>query len=170
MIPFHLRSGKIIDLEDPHPNHILLGDITHALSNIARFAGHARSFYSVAQHSVFLSWIVPPEHRLQALLHDASEAYLQDLSGPLKHSCYLADYRKLEDKMQHRIFMKFGIEPVSLVRDFDHMLSYDELDQLVLGRPSSLGRTRHDFLRPIIEWTCTEAEDAFGQALEEQLP
>ena len=167
MIPFHLRSGLIINLENPDLNHILLEDIIHALSNIGRFSGHARSFYSVAQHSMYLSWIMPPELRLQALLHDGAEAYLQDLSGPLKHSIYLAGYRDLERQMQQRIFEKFGIEPSGLVRDFDHILSYDELDQLVLGKTS--GALRHEFLRPIISWTSIEAEERFSQALKEQL-
>ena len=169
MIAFHLRSGIVIDLEDPNDKHILVEDIVHALSNIGRFSGHARSFYSVAQHSVFLSWLVPKECQLEALLHDASEAYLQDLSGPLKHSKYLEGYRELERQMQARINKKFGITSSKIVRDFDHMLSYDELDQLVLGRPSTLGRSRHDYLRPIISWTSIEAEERFSQALKEQL-
>ena len=68
----------------PNPDDIRIEDIAHALSNQCRFAGHAREFYSVAEHSVHVSQLCLPEHALWGLLHDASEAYLVDLPRPLK--------------------------------------------------------------------------------------
>ena len=36
----------------PNPDDIRIADIAHALSQQCRFAGHTRTFYSVAEHSV----------------------------------------------------------------------------------------------------------------------
>src|ERR1039457_118422 len=69
---------------DPNPEKILIDDIAHALAHQCRFGGHASRFYSVAEHSVHVSRLCPPEDALWGLLHDASEAYLVDLPRPLK--------------------------------------------------------------------------------------
>lgn len=101
------NSGKRFDLIDPQPDMIDLCDIAHALANECRFAGHSRYFYSVAQHSVLASRIVPAEHAFEALLHDATEAYLKDIPRPLKH--LLPDYRAIEQRVNSAIRARFGL-------------------------------------------------------------
>lgn len=63
-------------------------DIAHSLAHQCRFVGHVRTHYSVAEHSVRASKLIkglgPRLMRLAALLHDAHESYLGDLSAPLK--------------------------------------------------------------------------------------
>ena len=100
-------SGRQLDLVDPQPDMIDLVDITSGLANECRYAGQCRFFYSVAQHSVLASQIVSPEHAFEALLHDATEAYLKDLPRPVK--LLLPDYRALEAKLEAVIRARFGL-------------------------------------------------------------
>lgn len=103
-------SGRQLDLVDPQPDMIDLVDITSGLSNECRYAGQCLRFYSVAQHSVLASQIVPPEHAWEALLHDATEAYLKDIPRPVK--LLLPDYRILEAKLDTVIRARFGLPGV----------------------------------------------------------
>jgi len=94
------RSGRKFDLLDPKPQDVILGDIVYSLAHQCRFTGHVRQFYSVGQHSYLASHaisklpglIIGEERRmleLEALLHDAHEAYCGDISAPLRSA--LAD-------------------------------------------------------------------------------
>lgn len=112
MIHLRTASGLWIDLEHPKPTDFNISDIAIGLSNTCRFAGQIMPFYSVAQHSVLVSQLVPDESRARALMHDASEAYMSDLSRHLKHSDYLSGYRALESQLTRLIeFRFFGDSP-----------------------------------------------------------
>lgn len=100
-------SGKHVDLADPQPDQIDIRDIAQGLSNEARFNGHTRRFYSVAQHSILVSDLVPRQHALEGLLHDATEAYMKDIPMPLKHM--LPDYKRIEQRVDAVIRAKFGL-------------------------------------------------------------
>src|ERR1035437_8189217 len=95
----------------PNPADIRIEDIAHALSNQCRFGGHAREFYSVAEHSVRVSQHCPPEDALWGLLHDASEAYLCDVPAPLKELPAFEAYRAAERSLQGTIATRFGLAP-----------------------------------------------------------
>lgn len=100
-------SGQHFDLIDPQPETIRIEDIAHALSQINRFTGHTKRPYSVAQHSLQASYIVPEKFSLEALLHDAHEAYTGDVSSPLKS--LLPDYRAFEDRIEAAVRRRFGL-------------------------------------------------------------
>lgn len=79
---------KFFPLE-PKVSDVCLEDIAHALSNMCRFNGHCKKFYSVAQHSVLVTEYLIDEFEdtsiaLAGLFHDAAEAYLPDLCRPIK--------------------------------------------------------------------------------------
>ena len=123
----HMRtsSGIYINILDPKPEDFLIDDIAHALSQIPRFGGHMPEWYSVADHCVKCAVMAEAKGYdvFEALMHDASEAYLCDVVSPLKK--VLPDYEKVEDNFMKAIASKFG---------FTYPLSpqIKEIDRLVL--------------------------------------
>ena len=100
-------TGKQIDPANPIVSNICIEDIAHALSNTCRFNGHCREFYSVAQHSVLVCGIAPNNVALMALLHDATEAYIADITSPLKP--HLSNYAELEQAWWDAIALRFEL-------------------------------------------------------------
>ena len=127
-------SGLKFDPLNPKPDQITIEDIAHALSQVCRFAGHTRHFYSVAQHSYLGSFLVPEEDAKWFLLHDASEAYIGDLISPLK---YLTEagkaYRPIEKRIMQVICQKFGLPEVQppSVHAADVAMLYAEKKQIM---------------------------------------
>lgn len=77
-------TGKRFDFQDLQESQICIEDIATALSRICRFNGHTTKFYSVAEHSVFMSYRVNRSIQREALMHDAAEAYIGDIVRPIK--------------------------------------------------------------------------------------
>lgn len=111
------HSGIQYKICSPVPENINLRDIAHALSNICRFGGHTRGFYSVGQHSIHCTQYIlsrkdiPNRYivALKTLLHDATEAYMGDMVRPLKHTPHMRYYRKLEKCTEVAVFAALGI-------------------------------------------------------------
>ena len=100
---------------DPLAVEIDIRDIAHALSNLCRFNGHVKKFYSVAEHCCHVSDLFDSKYlRLVGLLHDASEAYLCDMPRPIKRSDGFATlYLEAEEKLMQVIATKFDIQWLS---------------------------------------------------------
>ena len=94
---------------DPNPADIDIIDIAHALSMQCRYTGHTKEFYSVAQHSTIISFACPDPDALWGLLHDASEAYLSDISSPVKRDPRFSFYREAEKKLMDVICSRFEL-------------------------------------------------------------
>ena len=109
-------TGAVYRPTHPRVEDVRIVDIAHHLSNCCRYSGACRRFYSVAEHSVLVSHVVPPEHALQGLLHDATEAYLHDITRALKYSWLMWGYRVLEARNWRVIAERFGV-PVLMHRE-----------------------------------------------------
>lgn len=102
-----LYSGKPFHFLEPREEEVDIDDVAHTLSLLCRFGGHCKKFYSVAEHSVRCSWEVSDEFALEALLHDATEAYLVDMPRPIKYA--MPQYKEFEDKIDIVVRKKFGL-------------------------------------------------------------
>lgn len=99
-------SGALFDFSDIQNASVDISDIAHALSMTCRFNGHVSNFYSVAEHSYIIAKTLlhigaPPLTALFGLLHDASEAYLNDIVRPAKS--LIQGYKEIENTVQDRI-------------------------------------------------------------------
>lgn len=102
-------TGKCFWPMDPREEEVDVVDIAQALGACARFAGHTKFPHSVAMHCVMVAEHCSPEHRLIALLHDASEAYLGDMVSPFKHDVMMTPYRIAEGRVQAVVLRALGI-------------------------------------------------------------
>lgn len=126
--------GNRFDFLHPHESVIDIEEIAHALSLICRFTGHTSSFYSVAQHSVHVSHALCNESfevQMCGLLHDAAEAYVGDVSLPLKR--LLPDYKGIEKNVERAVFSSFGLShsPHASVKQADLILLATERRDLM---------------------------------------
>lgn len=101
------HRGRKFDLVSPRADDVDIEDIAHALSNLCRYTGHTKRFYSVAEHSVLCARALPAHLRLAGLLHDATEAYVGDMASPLK--ALLPEYKVIEDNVWRAIAERFGL-------------------------------------------------------------
>src|SRR5208337_610348 len=104
-----LHSGAWFDFCAPSSSDFTIEDIAHGLANLCSYAGQCRHFYSVAEHSILVSETAVG-YEFEALLHDAAEAFVGDITRPLKQM--LPDYRKIENNVQQAIFDRFSLPSI----------------------------------------------------------
>lgn len=162
-----VASGRPYWPLDPKPEDVHISDIAASLARQCRYAGHLKRgiwHYSVAQHSVLCSLHGDPEHALDRLLHDASEAYCVDVPRPLKGD--LVGYREIEDKNMRVIAERYGIAfPLGGdVHEIDNRILADERRCLIA--PNDLSDEEWGARLPglgieIEPWSAEEAERRF---------
>lgn len=156
---------------DPRVEEVRIEDIAHSLSMLCRYNGHCKFFYSVAEHCWLLSTVVPEQYRLEALMHDASEAYLSDMPRPVKHLKTLTAYRDAEELNRKVIYKYAGLpEKESLI--------IKEYDSRILRNEAEVLMPRHDWYKniepipnaKIFGLSPNQAEEIFLRAYEQLNP
>lgn len=167
-------SGNKFDYTTYTEDDFYIEDIAHSLSRTCRFNGHCEDFYSVAEHCYLMSYLVDLEHAKEALLHDASEAYIGDIPSPLKK--FIKDaIVPIEDKIIETVFNKYGLTfPFSeQVKNADLEMLYWEY-QLYIRKSSEVRWDTLEGLSFPIErkpnfksWTPQQAKEKFLERFNE---
>lgn len=155
-------SGQALDLQAPTADMIHLVDIAVCLSRVPRFGGHTRTPYSVAQHSLVVMTAVKdmgcgPLLQLQALMHDAPEAYIGDVPSPLKRM--LSDYKGIEDRIWQAVCDKFNLpatmapevkdaDMLALIAEAHAHLSHGPIGGWAPERPELSAEATHHLTTP----------------------
>ena len=129
-------TGKVFYPLDPRPEEIDIIDIAHALSTTNRFGGHAEPPVSVAEHSVNVSMYVPRHAAIEGLMHDAAEAYIGDVTRPIKPA--LNGFKAIESKIMRVISEKYGLNEKYLhgvVKHIDDRVLATEGRQVMVWPP-----------------------------------
>ena len=139
-----MLSGRRLDLIDPSPLDVEIGDIAHGLARVARWNGQTKGpeIFSVAQHSLLVEALFAAgepfpsgKARLTALLHDAPEYVIGDMISPFKAALGF-DYKIFEEKLEGAIHMRFGLSPrtpaavKALIKRADRACAFFEATQL----------------------------------------
>jgi 5'-deoxynucleotidase YfbR-like HD superfamily hydrolase len=152
-----MLSGRRLDLLDPSPLDVEIGDIAHGLARVARWNGQTSGdhAFSVAQHSLVVEDIfrrldgASPEECLMALLHDAPEYVIGDMISPFK-SVVGGGYKAVEKRLEAAIHLRFGLPPhpsrelKDRIKKADRIAAYFEASELA-------------------GFSATEAQKFFGQ-------
>lgn len=147
-------TGVAFDTFEPEADMIRIEDIAHALSMMTRANGHFPEFFSVGQHSIqccreAIARNYVPEVAMACLLHDASEAYLADITRPVKKNMTM--YIQIEEQLQNMIYEKFlgfipqgeeaelvsNIDDASLYYEFLHFMNEElyEAEPVMMSEP-----------------------------------
>jgi len=133
-----LYDGRKFHFLKPKVSEISIENIAHSLSQLCRFTGHTKKFYSVAQHSALVHDILPQNLKAEGLLHDSSESMAADLNTVIKS--LLPQYKIIELKIEKIIAKKFNLKfpfPPG-VKEADLRLLCSEMRDLMSGKDHKL--------------------------------
>jgi 5'-deoxynucleotidase YfbR-like HD superfamily hydrolase len=162
---FTTATGRVLYVLEPDPSQICIEDIARSASRVCRFNGHVRpdvEFYGVAQHAVLVSFECLPVNAAIGLMHDAAEAYTQDVIRPLKHA--LGDgYAQIERAWTAAVDEAFGMGgrllhmPTDVKRADMVLLAAERRDLCVLsehdGWVEEVARDRPERIVPLLPFT-----------------
>lgn len=127
---------------EPVAEDIKIEDIAHSLSLLCRANGHYAEFYSVGAHCLncyeeACARQEKPRVKMACLLHDATEAYLSDITRPVK--MYLPEYKDIEENLANVIYEHFLGSPLTeyekqMVKIIDDAMLYYEFYEFMAVR------------------------------------
>ena len=174
-----LGSGTYFDFESPETSELTIEDVAYGLAFACRFAGQCvsrvtgqRVFYSVAEHCVRMTWIVPEELAYDALMHELGEATCGDTTGPLKSIC--PEYKAVEKRCEAAAYRRFGVQmsdPAAIKRADLVMLATEKRDLMPCRDevwPLCEGVQPSKY--PIVPWSPDAAAGAFLRQYKELRP
>jgi len=156
-------TNEIVEMTQLNLNAINITDIAHALSMQCRFAGHIPEFYSVAEHSYWVSVLVPEKLAMWGLMHDSAEAYITDIPTYVKES--VPGIKKLEDYLLSCIAIAFRMSRLTIppeVKKVDLRVLMTEKEQFysMHVRDWGIDAKPYDFIQ-LPCWSPEEAEAKF---------
>jgi len=164
-------TGKKFYPLEPRAEDVCIEDIAHHLALTNRFSGATALPYSVAQHSVLVSLHVPPRLALHGLLHDAAEAYLADIPGPIKGD--LPRFAAIERRLLQVIGAALDVPDLALhwneVALADARACMTEARDLMGPKPAPWGLHAEPWPERIFAWRWPSAELQFRTAYAEFL-
>ncbi len=144
-------TGRRFDLFHPDPEQVDIRDIAHALGRICRWTGHTLNAYSVAEHSVRVALLVEawdPTAAYAALMHDAHEAYVGDVSSPMKQAMRRqakvgpCSFDRIEDRVVQAVRHALAISPT---REQCELVKRADLVLLMIEAHEVYARKRDDW-------------------------
>jgi hypothetical protein len=154
-------TEKWVNLSNPSAESIDIIDIAHHLSYICRWNGAVKKYLSVAEHCCRGAEVAKAEHKFDVLMHDASEAYLGDVTSPLKRLLGKV-YKDLEERFMKVISEKYGFKYPLI----DHVKKVDVFLLEVEWNNHMLMVPKHD----LTPWHPAVAEKKFLQLFKELKP
>ncbi len=139
------HSQHLIDVSpsDASIDAIKIDDIATSLAKKCRFNGHCQGFYSVAEHSVLVSYLVPDSLALKGLLHDAAKAYLRPAEADR------SEYGTMEAAFQRRVYKALGVDTQNVtgrewldIEEANELARAIEFEALFKMAPTGLWLTR----------------------------
>jgi len=158
-------GGRKFYLLESDTCKIFIDDIAWALSNICRFNGHCKNFYSVAEHSIMVSRYTSINNKKWGLLHDAAEAYIGDLSRPLRACFKDGVIEKIENVILEAVANQFSLPfPIpEEVKRVDNLILASEAKLLMVshGNDWELEESPDHHISNLECWPPKEAYDRF---------
>ena len=166
--------GNTIDFVAHKISKIDIVEIAHSLALINRYNGHTQVPYSVAQHSVIVSQLVPEAYALEGLLHDAGEAYIGDIVSPFKH--FFPKILFLEQDIMKQVIEFFHLKTDrgtwDMVKEIDRRVLLTEMEQELIHKHELKPKWAAEYapienlvIKPFDTWQ--EAEGKFLARFEE---
>lgn len=160
------HSGRRVYPLELEPDMICLADIAASLAKQCRFSGHCRQFYSVAEHSIRMTQVFPQNAPLQrwALMHDAAEAYLSDVTRPIKRRVHVVvrdavrTFSDVEHEILDMIATRYGLQQPMPKAEIEY------------GDMVMLATERRDLLHSTEDSWCCDGHEPLPQKIEPRGP
>ena len=170
----HTINGGKMPLLNPTIDHVFVMDIAEALSKQCRFNGQMTSFYSVAQHSCIVMNLLPDEIKPYGLLHDAHEAYMGDITSPVKSAINeigsLRAINKITRNLDEVIHRAFGLK-FPIPNDIKQLIHHADMTALATEKRDLIQNDTWDQILPsaanfkIKPWAWPTALEKFIEAV-----